>query len=248
MSQASPHTLVVGGARGLGSATVRLLPSPGHRLSVVGRRAPASPQAGARFWTADLQDAEATRRALDEVVESAGPLSHLVCLQRFRGDGDAWAGEIDVTLRATRDLVEQLAGHFGGPGGNAIVLVGSVIGHEVIDSQPLGYHVAKAGLEHMVRYYAVRLGPRGIRVNGVSPCTVVKDESREFYARSEALQGMYRSLIPLGRMGEADDVARAIAFLCAESSSFITGQNIVVDGGLSLVWPESLARRLSGIE
>jgi len=195
-----------------------------------------------------VQDEEATGSALDEVVDSAGPLSHLVCLQRFRGEGDAWAGEIDVTLRATRDLVEHLAGRFGGPGGNAIVLVGSVIGHEVIDSQALGYHVAKAGLEHMVRYYAVKLGPRGIRVNGLSPCTVVKDESREFYARNEPLQAMYRSLIPLGRMGEARDVARAIAFLCAESSSFITGQNIVVDGGLSLVWPETLARRLSGIE
>jgi NAD(P)-dependent dehydrogenase (short-subunit alcohol dehydrogenase family) len=248
MSEATaPHTLVVGGTRGIGRAAVRLLASAGHRLSVVGRRAPSSPIEGARYWAADLQDKEATRRALDEVTASA-PLSHLVCLQRFRGEGDAWEGEIDVTLRATRDVVEQLADRFGGPGTNAIVLVGSVIGHEVIDSQPLGYHVAKAGLEHMVRYYAVKLGPRGIRVNGLTPCTVVKDESRDFYAGNEPLQAMYRSLIPLGRMGEADDVARAIAMLCGPAASFITGQNIVVDGGLSLVWPETLARRLSGIE
>jgi NAD(P)-dependent dehydrogenase (short-subunit alcohol dehydrogenase family) len=248
MSEPNAHSLVVGGTRGIGRAVVRVLASAGHRLSVLGRRAPASPEPGARYWTADLQDREGTRRALEDVVGSAGPLSHIVCLQRYRGQGDGWEGEIDVTLRATRDLVDQLSGHLTGPGSRAIVLVSSVIGTEVIDSQPLAYHVAKAGLEHMVRYYAVKLGPSGVRVNGVSPCTVLKDESRHVYVGNEPLHALYRRLIPLGRMGESEEVARVVAFLCSAEASFMTGQNLVVDGGLSLVWPETLARRMAGLE
>jgi NAD(P)-dependent dehydrogenase (short-subunit alcohol dehydrogenase family) len=99
----------------------------------------------------------------------------------------------------------------------------------------------------LVRYYAVALGPRGIRVNGVSPGTVVKRENQEFYARSEALVGVFKRTIPLGRMGTAVDVANVIAFLCGPQASFVTGQQIVVDGGVSLLSQESLARKIAGV-
>lgn len=100
----------------------------------------------------------------------------------------------------------------------------------------------------MVRYYAVTLGPRRIRVNSVSPGTVLKDESKDFYLKNEQLYNLYKGIIPLGRMGTAEEVANVVAFLCSSKASFITGQNIVVDGGLSLIWQETLARKVASLD
>jgi NAD(P)-dependent dehydrogenase (short-subunit alcohol dehydrogenase family) len=108
--------------------------------------------------------------------------------------------------------------------------------------------MAKAALIQMVRYYAVALGHRGIRVNAISPGTTVKDESKAFYAEHPELEQLYRDIIPLGRMGTADDVADVMVFLVSGASSFLTGQNIVLDGGVSLQAHESLVRRLSPLK
>ena len=77
--------------------------------------------------------------------------------------------------------------------------------------------------------------------------TFLKEESKEFYLKNDALQDLYRRITPMQRMGTAEDSARLIAFLCSPVSGFINGQNIYVDGGLSLVWPETLARKLVNI-
>ena len=174
-------------------------------------------------------------------IRDRGPLAGVVFLQRFRGVGDAWEGEIATTLTATKTIIDGLVGHFD-PAGGAIVIVGSNAGRFVARDQPLSYHVAKAGLIQMMRYYAATLGRAGIRVNAVSPCAVLKDESRHHYLENESLHALYRRITPLGRMGTADEVARVIAFLCGPHSSFVTGQELYVDGGMSLLLHDSLAR------
>ena len=99
----------------------------------------------------------------------------------------------------------------------------------------------------MSRYFAVNLGRKGIRVNSVTPFTFLKDESKDFYVNNHELMDLYKSIVPLGRMGTAEDSSNLIEFLCSPSAKFINGQNIYVDGGLSLVWPETLARQLKSI-
>lgn len=241
------HGLVVGGTRGLGRALVARWAREGRRVSVIGRQAPPEDRkiSGARYWAVDLADPERLKAALREIVEQNGRLRHLVFYQRWRGEGDDWIGEFQTVLTATRIAIDTLADHFQEKEDNAIVVVNSSAGSHVLQDQPLSYHVAKAGLLQMVRYYAVQLGPRGIRVNSVSPCTVVKEESREFYMKNEKLQALYKQIVPLGRMGTAEDVAAVIDFLCSPSASYLTGQNLVVDGGLSLAYPEATARRLT---
>jgi len=127
---------------------------------------------------------------------------------------------------------------------NSIVLVSSIADRYVAPEQSLGYHLAKAGFSQLARYYALELGPLGIRVNSVSPCVVAKDEAREFYDKNEWLVDRYKKFIPLGRMGKPEDIVNAIMFLAGEQASYITGQNIVVDGGLTLRSHESLIRDL----
>ncbi len=242
------HTLVVGGTRGIGRALVRLFCSEGHLVSVIGRHQPDSADQvlpGARHWTVDMRDERRLGAALKDIIRRRGKLSRLVFLQRYRGgDGeDAWAGEIELALTATKNIIERLIPHFDESAERAIVIVGSPAGDFIASERDLGYHVAKAGQNQLMRYYAAVLAPYGIRVNGVSPATVLKEESKSFYAKNRRLRDFYRRITPLGRMGTAEDVAETIAFLCGPKAAFITGQNIFVDGGLSLLWQESIVRK-----
>lgn len=113
--------------------------------------------------------------------------------------------------------------------------------------QALGYHVAKAGLMQMARYYAVKLGPKGIRVNAVSSDAIIKPEARAFYRKNRRIPALYRKITPLRRMGTAEDAVHAIDFLCSSKASFVTGHNLLVDGGLSLKSQGSLAKELTGL-
>ena len=123
-----------------------------------------------------------------------------------------------------------------------------MIGHRLVgEGQPASYHVGKAAANHLMRHAAVNLGRNGIRSNTVTPFTFLKEESCEFYLANDKLMKLYEGIVPLGRMGSAADSANVIAFLCSPEAAYVTGQNIYVDGGLSLVWPETLARKLQSL-
>ncbi len=241
------HSLIVGGTRGSGRVLVRTLAKQDHRLSVIGRRVPSElyrQNPNVAYWSVDLSSRERLLKVLREIVRKNGKLNNLVFFQRYRGDGDNWIGEINTSLTATKDVIELLANDFDSSSENfnSIVIISSLASSLIAEEQPLSYHVAKAGLNQMVRYYAVLLGPKGIRTNGVSPGAVLKEEARDFYLSNAKLYNLYKRFTPLRRMGTSEDIAHVIAFLCSPQASFITGQNIVVDGGLSLQWQESLAR------
>ncbi len=240
----APHSIIVGGTRGIGRAVVRRFREQGHTVSVLGRRDAAEAKlAGVHAFKVDLAKASSVKSVLARVLKAHGPVANVVFLQRFRGEGDAWQGELDVSLTATRNILEQLRGHFAKPG--AVVMVASHASHLIATDQPASYHVAKAALVQLARCYAVALGPEGVRVNCVTPGTVLKEESRDFFLKDRKLQALYRRITPLGRMGTAEEIADVIAFLCSPQASFVTGQNLAVDGGLSLHWQESLARLVS---
>ncbi len=239
------HYLIVGGTAGSGWALARRLLKRQQKVSVLGRRTPppsGAAQPGLLACTADLADRDAVHAAVNRAVGQSGKLSHLVFCQRFRGGGDAWEGEIQVSLTATRLLIEQCAEQFDG-GGNSIVVVGSAASRFVVGEQPVGYHAAKAALMQMVRYYAVSLGPRGIRVNAVSPDMLLKKTEGSVDPHLQEIRERLGAATPLGRMGTPEDVADVVEFLCSPQASFITGQEIVVDGGLSLLGQAALARR-----
>lgn len=240
------HSLIVGGTGGIGRAVVRTMAAEGHVLSVICLKPPEDADrsiSNVCYWVVDLLDREHLLSVLDEIIRQNGKLNHLVCLQRYRGKGDDWVGDIETTLTSTKILIESLADKFDDSGDNSIVLANSVIIRFVVENQPLSYHVAKSGIDQMIRYYAVNLGPKGIRVNGVAPGTIIKERSKDFYLQNEHLHNFYKKIIPLNRMGTAEEIANVIEFLCSPKSSFITGQTIVADGGLTLQWQETLARK-----
>jgi NAD(P)-dependent dehydrogenase (short-subunit alcohol dehydrogenase family) len=243
------HAVVVGGTRGLGRVVVERFLARGCAVSVVSRQRPVDfpEQAGLRHFPADLERSEGFAGLWDRVAEAGGPINYLVLSQRFRGQGDPWVGEIQIGLTASRDLIEGFAPRFVETGDRAVGVVSSVYAEFVGSSQPVGYHAVKGGLNAMVRHYAATLGRKGIRVNAIMPLTYLKPESRSFYESNEKLMSVYRRLVPLGRLGTAEESADALDFLCSERASFINGQCLFLDGGVSVVWAEEVAKSFSGL-
>ena len=241
------HTVVIGGTRGLGAEVVKLFSQEGHQLSVLARTSLENTD-NVTYVEADLLKEHSFLSAIEQVISTQGDINHLIFLQRYRGTGDHWSGNLEVGLNATRKIIAYLKDKFCKDENTdkSIVMVSSVAGTLANDSQPISYSITKAGLNYMVKYYAVELGQYGIRVNGVSPIGFIKEESKKYYLEeNKSLNKLYQDIIPLKRMGNSQDVANVISFLCSSGASFISGQNIAVDGGLSVRSHETLALELS---
>jgi NAD(P)-dependent dehydrogenase (short-subunit alcohol dehydrogenase family) len=215
-------------------------------VSVIGRRPPNESDTsipGVSFWAVDLLDEDGLKEVCSEITDRSGKMTNLIFCQRYRGNRDDWEGEIETSLTATKRLIEGFLVEAEDHKPDSIVVISSIAGTFIAEEQPVSYHVAKAGLIQLVRYYAVKLGPLGIRVNCVSPGAVVKQESKQFYQDNQSLHELICSVIPLRRMATSEDVAQVTSFLCSPAASYVTGQNIVVDGGFSLQWHESFTRQ-----
>ena len=192
------HALVVGGTKGAGRATVRLLSSNGHLVSVISRT--QSPDEGresstVKYWRADISKPPALSTALNEIVAARGQPSCVAFFQRFRGDGDVLHGELEVSIKGTTQLIDLLV-EAHDLKDCSIVIVGSVNSELISRQLPVGYHIAKAAMKQLVRYYAVSLGKRGVRVNGVTPGTFLKEESESYFREHPELCRSMTALRP----------------------------------------------------
>lgn len=201
-----------------------------------------------RVYKYDLGKLDSLPAFFSQLRSERGEVTNLVFFQRYRGRGDLWEGEYFVSMRATQILIDEFSAQSDKVNGRAIVIISSPAATKVALEQPLSYHVAKAALSQMVRYYAVTLGRIGIRVNCVQPAIVLKPRAAAFYAQHQKIVKLYQHITPLGRMGTPEDIAGAVTFLCSPAAGFITGQTIVVDGGISLHEAASLSRLSNNLD
>jgi NAD(P)-dependent dehydrogenase (short-subunit alcohol dehydrogenase family) len=240
----SPGTVVVvGGSRGLGWTVAQTFAARGYSVLVLARSRPRDIDAYPRmfFRTLDFAelDAQTTVDRLAPIVAEFADIRYVVFCQRYRGSAqERWQGEWHMTVTVTRELIEALLPHMVPSGDRAFAIVSSNFADRVGLTQGSEYHVAKAAVNQLGRYYAVHLGKRGVRVNIVSPFTFMKPESTAHFLADESKMKAYADLVPLGRLATTDDIAALLAFLCSPQASYISGQCIAVDGALSAVWPE----------
>ncbi len=240
--------IIVGGSRGSGRVMTKRIVGTGRRAVLLSRMLPedlAGFGEALRHRPTDLTRPDEVTQAAGDLAGELSRASALIFFQRFRGEGDVWEAEWQSSVTATRILVEAFAAASSSVQGRAIVIVSSVASDQVAPEQPVGYHTAKAAMTQMARYYARTLGAKGIRVNAVAPAAVLKPDSQHFYLSNEQLMAMYRKLLPLGRIPTSDEICATIDFLIGPGSSAITGQEIRVDGGISLLTHEAVGRLLT---
>jgi enoyl-[acyl-carrier protein] reductase III len=142
-----------------------------------------------------------------------------------------WDWTLNANARALLTLTRYAAPSM--PEGSSIVAISSLGSQRVLEDYVV-VGVSKAALEALVRYLAVELAPRGIRVNAVS-AGLVETGALEYFEKRDAMLDYYRSRTPAGRLVEPNDVADAVCFLASPGADMIRGQTIIVDGGYSVL-------------
>lgn len=147
----------------------------------------------------------------------------------------AWQKAIDVNLTGTFLVAREAGRAMKDNGGGSLITVSSIYGvvgpdHRIYDGQPFksfaGYSASKAGVLGLTRWLATWWGEAGVRVNSVTPGGVYNDHDQKF-------ADAYANRTPMGRMADRDDMTGMILFLLSDASSYCTGQNYIVDGGMS---------------
>jgi NAD(P)-dependent dehydrogenase (short-subunit alcohol dehydrogenase family) len=239
--------LVTGAARGIGAAVARRLAEEGARVLVTDVDLPEAEKTAAALrelglateaFGCDVGDRESVERAVDHAVASFGSLDVLVnsaahCtpdVPLFEDEPDeTWARDLDITLTGPYRCCRAALPHLAASGRGAVVSIGSVNGLQDFGNH--AYSAAKAGLGSLTRTLAGHAAKRGVRVNLVVPGTV---RTSAWEGRDDELDAV-RELYPLGRVGEPEDIAAAVAFLASRDASWITGTALNVDGGLTAV-------------
>ena len=239
--------LVSGATGAIGAATARALAQSGHAVGVGWRSDPESARAAVEAITAagshamavhlDLTDAESIERSVTVLEAELGPVTVLVNNAGLTSDGlfirmsDAdWsrvmATNLDGTFHLTRRVVPSMVRARWG----RIVNVTSVVGLSGSAGQ-VNYATAKAGLIGFTRSLARELASRSVTVNAVAPGPI--DTPMLAQIGAGRIDGM-AAQVPVGRLGQPEEVAAAAAYLCSDAAAFVTGAVLPVDGGLGM--------------
>jgi NAD(P)-dependent dehydrogenase (short-subunit alcohol dehydrogenase family) len=230
--------LVTGGTRGIGRAIAETLNDLGAEVIVTGRSPMCTDNLGKlRYLTADLSnkdklfsfcDQVASMSDLDIVVNNAG-INHIERIEDY--PVDRFEEVMAVNYSAVYHISQAAAKSMLASGRKGrIVNIGSIWATHTLEGRS-AYCASKAGVTGMTRAIATDLAPKGILVNTLSP-GFVQTELTERTMGAEAISKVSKQ-IPLGRLANPEEIAEVVAFLASSSNTYLTGQNIVVDGGFT---------------
>ena len=243
-------SMVTGGTSGIGREFVTQLAARGDDIVIVARdtermaaiKADVEARYGVSVETiaADLSRREDVDQITTRVEDPNHPVDLLVnnagrplLKQAIDVTWDEWDGVVDVNLKAAYFLACRLARHCidaGRPG--AIVNIASTHGLIGLGGRSV-YGISKGGMMQMDRMLAIEWAELGIRINSVAPSTVLTASRREMYKTPEVIESM-RQRIPTKRFIEPGEVAAAVCYLASPDAASITGQTLVVDGGITV--------------
>ncbi|HWI85358.1 MAG TPA: SDR family oxidoreductase [Sphingomonas sp.] len=253
--------IVTGSSRGIGRAIAEAYAAAGARVVISSRRQLACDDVAAAInashseeraiaIAASISDKAALESLVAQTRERLGRIDLLVCNAASNPYYGPMAGISDAQFRKIFDnnvlanhwLIAMVAPEMIERKDGAIIIVSSIGG--LIGSDVIGaYNVSKAADFQLVRNLAVEFGPHNVRVNAIAPGVIRTDFARALW-EDPAAEAELRRVTPLGRIGEPAEIAGTAVFLASKAGAYVTGQGIVVDGGLSTSHPFAKSRVL----
>jgi NAD(P)-dependent dehydrogenase (short-subunit alcohol dehydrogenase family) len=237
------RALVTGGGSGIGRATCRRMVEEGAVVAVVDIDGPAAAavaaELGGHAVEADVTDADGLRAAVDGAARALGGLTTAFLnagvgsMSPLEGWEPAeWDRLVRVNLGGVWAGLRAVVPHLQQAGGGSIVSTASISGTRPAAGEA-PYAAAKAGVAALTATAALEYAP-DIRVNAVSPGMIRTAMTEPLLRLLPEEVGRYVRTTPVGRIGEPEDIADVVVFLCSPLARFVTGQNLVVDGGMTL--------------
>ena len=190
----------------------------------------------------DLENAEKSIALALKIDDKVGGLEAVAFVHRYRNQTSNPLKQYEVEVYTPYEIIEALATQ-NRRKQCAIVLTTSPAARNIVGDQDFHYHASKAAISQLVRFGAVRFAANNLRINGVSPSSFIfKQRAAEFYAKNPGVVARANKLIPLARMGTVTEIANVAAFLLSDKSSYVNGQILEVDGGLSNFDQASLSK------
>lgn len=237
MSEDKRVAFVTGGSRGIGLAVARRLAAAGHEVAVGSRTEPTDLDANLSWFECDITDEQSVDAAFAAIEDKLGAPTILVANAGLTKDGlvlrmkdEDFTSVVNANLsgsfRAAKRAVKPMMKARWG----RIVFVSSVVG-SLGQAGQANYSASKAGLVGLARSLAREFASRGITVNLVAPGPIKTDMLSAI--GDDGIEAMSK-MVPLGRIGDPDEVAAAIEFLTSDAAGYITGASLAVDGGLGM--------------
>lgn len=244
--------VVTGSSRGIGRSIAECMARAGAKVVVSSRKADACATvvegivgAGGEAIAApcNVSHTAQLRELLDQTIAAFGGIDILVCnaaVNPYFGPmadmpEDAYDKVMASNVKSTFLLSNMAAAHMAASGGGSIIIVSSIGGNQ--GSGTLGvYGMSKAADFALTRNLAIEWGPKGIRANCIAPGLIKTDFSRALWENPKLLQNVERGT-PVRRIGQPEDIGGVAVFLASNAAAYITGQTIVVDGGITVKEP-----------
>jgi len=243
--------IVTGSSRGIGKASAEALASHGAKVVISSRKQDACDEVAAEInarhgegtalaVAASISDKEALKHLVDETRRAFGRVDVLVCnaaSNPYYGPLEGIADDqfrkiLDNNILSNHWLIQMVAPEMRERREGSIVIVSSIGG--LRGSPVIGaYNVSKAADLQLARNYAVEFGPDNVRVNCIAPGLIRTDFARALWEDPERAKAT-NSTTPLRRIGEPEEIAGAVVYLASRASAFMTGQAMVIDGGVTI--------------
>jgi NAD(P)-dependent dehydrogenase (short-subunit alcohol dehydrogenase family) len=246
------RALVTGGSRGLGRAMAQAFAEAGADLVLVGRDAGSLGQAGDELralgrkvdvLTGDLTSGSEAERVCTQILAGHGPIDILVNNVGGRRENiateemplETWQRLVDLNLTSAFVCTKMIGGAMLARGWGRVINVASICG-QIATKNIHGrhYEAAKAAMVGFTRAVGADWAPRGVTVNAIAPGGFMTDANRRWFRERPEFQKEVEALIPMGRLGEPDELGPLALYLASEASRYMTGALLVIDGGYTL--------------